>query len=376
MLFKNDFGVWQIDLTVDGSRVRKSTRTKDEAIAKKIHAKIESEMLLGTYGLGAKPTTTFDEAFRKACITHWRGAKSAYKIEQNWKLIKEAGLDGSMDVTKFTSEHLLNLEVALTKAGNSNATINRKMATLKKLLNLCVDWQLIQSFPRIKIKKEPESRHRELSSSEESAMITFFAERQLAIGGLFEFLLYSASRLSEALKLEWEDVDFRRGVLILRDTKSGDRITKPLTIQMKRVLETRKRFSRPFPYTVPQAEHYWKMFRQSVGKQADKNFVIHSLRHTCASRLVVGGVDLKRVQGWLGHKAYQTTLKYAQLQPKHLLDVVEELNKQFDHSLSLPSTKRPSEVKLVVVRSEANQEVKKARVVKLVDTRDLKSKSS
>ena len=50
MLVKNDFGVWQIDLTVEGERCRKSTRTKDKALAQKLHALTESEMLKGTWG--------------------------------------------------------------------------------------------------------------------------------------------------------------------------------------------------------------------------------------------------------------------------------------------------------------------------------------
>ena len=73
-----------------------------------------------------------------------------------------------------------------------------------------------------------------------------------------------------------------------------------------------------------------------MGYQEDSTFVIHSLRHTCASRLVAAGMDLKRVQEWLGHKSYTTTLKYAQLSDSHLLDVVKAVNviKEFDYSLS------------------------------------------
>ncbi|MBO6631600.1 MAG: tyrosine-type recombinase/integrase, partial [Psychroserpens sp.] len=37
------------------------------------------------------------------------------------------------------------------------------------------------------------------------------------------------------------------------------------------------------------------------------------LRHTCASRLVQAGIDLRRVQTFLGHQTIQMTLRYAHL---------------------------------------------------------------
>ena len=55
-----------------------------------------------------------------------------------------------------------------------------------------------------------------------------------------------------------------------------------------------------------------------IGLGDDTDFVPHCLRHTCASRLVQKGVHLQVVQQWLGHRAIQTTLRYAHLAPKNL----------------------------------------------------------
>ena len=48
----------------------------------------------------------------------------------------------------------------------------------------------------------------------------------------------------------------------------------------------------------------------------------HILRHTCASRLVRGGVDIRRVQMWLGHQTLQMTMRYAHLSPQAMLEAV------------------------------------------------------
>lgn len=344
MLVKNDFGVWQIDLTVNGERCRKSTRTKDKALAQKLHALTEAEMLKGSWGL-TKKTYSLKDAFEAALKSHWKGNKSEFKVVQNWRLLTESLdnkkplLDSSKDVSSVTSEVIRDLVIDLSKLGNSPATINRKMAVVRTLLNLCVEWGKLTHAPKIKALKEPPSRHRVLTSEEEASMMLFFGKHCPEQAGLYEFLLSSANRLSEALKLTWFDVDFKDGVVRFIDTKSGETIHKPMTNVMRTILEKRKGLPVPFPHSIHTLEDQWDRFRSFMGMEKDEAFVIHCLRHTCASRLVQSGMDLKRVQAWLAHKSYTTTLKYAQLSEEHLSDVVSALNgkKQFDHSLSTDS---------------------------------------
>ena len=50
----------------------------------------------------------------------------------------------------------------------------------------------------------------------------------------------------------------------------------------------------------------------------DPNFIFYNTRHSCATRLLQGGMPIKGVKDWLGHKNISTTEKYAMLVPENL----------------------------------------------------------
>jgi site-specific recombinase XerD len=56
-----------------------------------------------------------------------------------------------------------------------------------------------------------------------------------------------------------------------------------------------------------------------------KGVTWHTLRHTFASRLVMEGVNLKTVQGLMGHKTIAMTARYAHLAPGYLETELETL---------------------------------------------------
>ncbi|RUA17837.1 MAG: hypothetical protein DSY55_01355 [Clostridia bacterium] len=57
-----------------------------------------------------------------------------------------------------------------------------------------------------------------------------------------------------------------------------------------------------------------------------QKFVFHSLRHTCASWLVMSGVDLYVVKEILGHASITMTERYSHLRPGHLRSAMDKLS--------------------------------------------------
>ena len=54
-------------------------------------------------------------------------------------------------------------------------------------------------------------------------------------------------------------------------------------------------------------DYYTHHFRLICDKNGLKHIRFHDLRHSCASLLYDGGVDIKGIQDWMGHSSVSTT---------------------------------------------------------------------
>lgn len=71
-----------------------------------------------------------------------------------------------------------------------------------------------------------------------------------------------------------------------------------------------------------------QMFRRVMHATKLEDITLHTLRHTCASRLVQAGVDLYQAALWLGHSHTAMTERYAHLAPSHLRGARDALEKR------------------------------------------------
>lgn len=76
------------------------------------------------------------------------------------------------------------------------------------------------------------------------------------------------------------------------------------------------------------------------------DFRFHDLRHTFASHMVMGGVDLTTVSRLMGQKSLTMTLRYAHLAPNHLAQAVNVLNASMPISTILAQSEK-KELRLV-----------------------------
>lgn len=213
----------------------------------------------------------------------------------------------------FDQAALDDLIGKLRARGNSNATINRKMAALSKLLRKAYKMGDIHSLPEFRRQKERAGRIRFLDPEEERRLFAAIRDQSEDAWRLSVFLVDTGCRLGEALGLTWNDLQGGRATFWI--TKSARSRTVPLTERARATIRI-ERGRHKGPFCMLKAAQYraiWNKAKTQTGLGNDSQVVPHVLRHTCASRLVQGGIDIRRVQMWLGHQTLAMTMRYAHL---------------------------------------------------------------
>lgn len=214
----------------------------------------------------------------------------------------------------------------LRNKNNSNATINRKLAALFKLLRKAERAGLIMRLPSYVRLPEKQGRIRFLTLDEEDRMFAQIRARNESHYRLCVFLVDTGARVGEALALKHNDCINGDATFWL--TKSGKSRSVPLTVRAREAVAGGRHLPQgPFSDIKYQNFRYdWIAAKKGCGLTGDDQVVPHILRHTCASRLVQAGIDLRRVQTFLGHQSIQMTLKYAHLATKDLDQCVSALH--------------------------------------------------
>lgn len=136
-------------------------------------------------------------------------------------------------------------------------------------------------------------------------------EAQIAIRVAF----YTGMRLGELMAVRPEN-----GLLVLHDSKNGDRRAVPVHPKIRHLLPR-------LPLTAPKItiQRAWERARTAVGLE---QFHFHDLRHSAASEMVNAGVDLYVVGKILGHRDSRSTERYSHLTAGKLSEAVAQIGRK------------------------------------------------
>ncbi len=317
---------FQADIRVqNGTRLRPSFETYDQANdwLRTIEEKVRTgqDVSLDVAQSSRAVAMNLRELAEEVLNRHWRGRKSELSLWRNAKDVYQR-LGASRSVREVNENVIDDLVYQLERDGKSNGTINRRLAAVSKMLRHAYRRGYIARLPVIERKREPEGRIRWVTEAEEQAMLAKFREIDRDdVSDFCTVLVDTGLRTGELFKLCGRDVNVDERVIYLWDTKNGRSRSVPLTNRAMNALQRNHKedSNQPlFTFTQDAFSHTWKTMKHMIGLGSDKDFVPHCLRHTCASRLIQRGVDLRVVQEWLGHRAISTTLRYAHLAPKNL----------------------------------------------------------
>jgi integrase/recombinase XerC len=141
-------------------------------------------------------------------------------------------------------------------------------------------------------------------------------------------------RSGEVARLRLDDIDWRTGTVTLRHTKGRREDVLPLPATTGAAIAAYLKDERPktsnravfVRHVAPRDEPAGpdlvrKTIRQAYARAGLSHTRSHLLRHTMASRLLAGGSSLKEVADVLRHRSLNTTLIYAKLDGRKLVEV-------------------------------------------------------
>lgn len=319
------FHFWQ-----DGKHFQESTKQGNPRVARQMEAAFRTRLAREGVGIQERKRSPLFSEFGKRFLEHvevrhnnkpqtvgFYAAKLSRLLE--FPALAAVRLDQ-------VDESLIEKYVIARRAKVSPATVNRELATLRRLLRIAHEWKEIDRVPKIRLLTGERSREFVLSRQSE---LLYLAVCPQPLHDLALLILETGLRIGEALSLNWADVTLqplagaRFGYLRVRDGKSKNaRRNIPLTDKASSMLRSRwtgtaalvfaNRDGRR--YLVTSINHLHQKARAAL--KIPKDFVIHSLRHTMLTRLGKSGVDAFTIMRIAGHSSITVSQRYVHPSPE------------------------------------------------------------
>ena len=253
---------------------------------------------------------------------------------------------------KYISE-LLKCGNKRTGAGLSSSAVNSIITVIQNSLHTAYNLRYINDMVGDKLKR-PKAVEKQIEcfSVAEQKQI----EQAVRAGGKPYMLgvlicLYTGLRIGELLALEWSDIDFSNGTLMVDKTchygvnlngQFGRIVDTPKTETSIRLIPLPKQLiplmkeHKKIPSKLVISKNgegisnrtYQRNFESLLKSLNLKHRGFHALRHTFATRALECGIDVKTLSELLGHKSPAVTLKkYAHTFLIHKKEMMNRLGK-------------------------------------------------
>ena len=317
-----------------GKRLTATCQTLEEAV------QVRDEMVAGTWtnrhADGTHKTQTLGEAWSD--YLDYRFAKSAKADPRRFRWYEKTilGFFGpSTSLDDLTAVRMSDFYDELTINRQYSATVVNYMGTL---LQMCQKraynrGRRATEPTRMEYRKHTTGRIRFLSDTEEQQCLNWFERTgRDEFADLFMFYVDTGFRKSEAFNLTWEDIDLSTGRITVWVSKTDQPRTVKMTGRVKRILRKLHLSHSAAQRTIfghLSERRFYRVFiemRNAIGVGDDRQFVVHMLRHTCCTRLLGAGVDIRSVMQWMGHKNLEMTQRYAHFIPSSLDNAADALD--------------------------------------------------
>lgn len=238
---------------------------------------------------------------------------------------------GECPLASLTAADLEKIKTSMLNAQKAPGSIKYALAIVSQLWNLAQRSGIVSGncpTKYVQIPKKDNRRQRYLTREESDKLLAELARRSPISYDISIFALDCGLRFGEVAALCWEDCDFERGQMLIRDPKARANRFAFMTSRVKTVLERRGRKTSGlifFDAKGNRLDRISKTFRRIADEMFNQGVndprlrvCFHTLRHTFASWLVSGGVSLYEVKELMGHADFSMTQRYSHLSPDGL----------------------------------------------------------
>lgn len=255
------------------------------------------------------------------------------------------------DITYF---NVAKLRKKIQKNSDKTSTERHVLEILRRICNFGANQNLCKGLSfTIQMPEVDNIKTEDLTPEQFSNLWNAIEQEENIQGKNFvKMVLFTGMRRGELFKLQWDDINFERGFIRIKDPKGGKSQEIPLSDSARDLLLNHEQPYPHSPYVFPGRDGNQRVeikrpvnrIREKAGLPKDFR-PLHGLRHVYASMLASSGkVDMYTLQKLLTHKSPQMTQRYA-----HLRD---------------DTLKKASQVAVDVIQDTLN-ESQKGKVIKM-----------
>ena len=325
----------QIRLRGESPRTRTFNRLTD---AKAWAREIESKMARGQY----VPTTKERKRTLADLVDKYTREAIPKKVHNKDRRNLETRLAwwkeqlGHKYLAEIRPSHIAEcrdkLEAKTNRYGKhlTGATINRYLAAIGAAYKHAVkEWHWVDASPVGNVARRAESTGRTRFLDDEERKRLLEAAMANDNPDLYPAVLLAITtgmRKGEIRSLRWSQVDLKRSLVQLVDTKNGDARTVLIPkVAADLLIERGKVRSLTDDRLFTESRDFDRSWRQALRAAEIDDFRFHDLRHTAASYLAMHGATLAELAEVLGHKTLQMVKRYSHLTEQHKRSLVDRM---------------------------------------------------
>lgn len=315
---------------------QKIGRTADISLAE---ARRKIKELKAEIALGADPRAeekarksviTFDDFFHNEYLPYVKQRKRSWDRDEELYRLRIRAMFGNKRLNQVSRLQIQTFHSSLLDGGLAPATANHHLKLIRHMLNLSIEWNMLEKNPASRIHMFAENNQIERYMNDEqlaNLLEVLRTDSCRSVCLIAMFLLATGCRLNEALSACWPQVDKDKRVWRIPANNSKSKRMRPVplndtAIEVLNQLDTEGQYEYLFinkktkkPYV--NIAKVWERLRVKAGLP---HLRCHDLRHQAASNLINSGSSLYIVQQILGHSDPSVTQRYSHLSMKTLND--------------------------------------------------------